>query len=663
MKNPRLKLIERLNKKLDKFEVLISEEKNKKQLEEKVLNYLIEIEEQIHIILWDKKERTSKQEEQLFKRYISMYNLDSDFEEMDYYIDKLSYVLYSWIEEKTQELRYDIFKKWTIQIVRWKEKWEKKEFSKAEKNKMFLRVLYDLWIEEDEVERKKESLDPDRMRKLPYFIYHIKTKDLEKTILICDEIWQATFVYDWIIDPEKFQEIEKWETIWNSRSHRIIYNSNTYISNLKYALDKNASYEEIEEKIINEEEEKADEVKKKISSEEYYRDLKFEDFVKDLQWFKIIKKTSKEKLNNGLWCYNIYSWYMNYKLDIKEWWERQTYFVIMCSILERVKNRELASFDEVNEEFEKERKVQDKETDEKINSEEYYRDLEFEDFVKDLQWFEKINTESKEKLENGLSCYTISHWYMNYMLDIKDNLERGDYFSIMCSILERLKKWDFASFDEVNEEFEKEKANKINSEEYYRDLKFEDFVKDLQWFKKINTTSKEKLENGLSCTQISHWYMNYMLDIKEPSEKVSYFSIMCTILERAKNREFTSFYEVNEEFEKEREIKDKEKAKKVSSKKYYRDLKFEDFVKDLQWFKKINTTSKEKLENGLSCYAISHWYMNYMLDIRDSERGSYFWIMCTILERVKNRELTSFKEVNREFEKERIIKDKEKSEK
>jgi hypothetical protein len=59
------------------------------------------------------------------------------------------------------------------------------------------------------VKQFEETLSPERMRKIPYQIYHITTKNIQKTVLISDQIGQATFVYDTIISPEIFQIIEK----------------------------------------------------------------------------------------------------------------------------------------------------------------------------------------------------------------------------------------------------------------------------------------------------------------------------------------------------------------------------------------------------------------------------------------------------------------------
>jgi hypothetical protein len=59
------------------------------------------------------------------------------------------------------------------------------------------------------VKQFEETLNPERMRKVPYQIYHIMTNNLQKTVLISDQIGQATFVYDTIISPEIFQIIEK----------------------------------------------------------------------------------------------------------------------------------------------------------------------------------------------------------------------------------------------------------------------------------------------------------------------------------------------------------------------------------------------------------------------------------------------------------------------
>ena len=118
------------------------------------------------------------------------------------------------------------------------------EIKEVSKYNNFLKVYYDLflWRKGITIKVYEEKLNADKMRKLPYKIIHIQWWKFSRTILISDQIWQATFVYDWIIEASIFQNIKKWNPIdWNY-SMRIIYGKN-YSSDIKDIISEDFQFE------------------------------------------------------------------------------------------------------------------------------------------------------------------------------------------------------------------------------------------------------------------------------------------------------------------------------------------------------------------------------------------------------------------------------------
>lgn len=66
-----------------------------------------------------------------------------------------------------------------------------------------------LWRKDVTKEVFIEKLDDNKMRKIPYRIIYVKWPNFSRTILISDQIWEASFVYDWLIDKKSFENIEK----------------------------------------------------------------------------------------------------------------------------------------------------------------------------------------------------------------------------------------------------------------------------------------------------------------------------------------------------------------------------------------------------------------------------------------------------------------------
>ncbi len=329
----RLNQIEEINKKTKKIHKLLEKEKDKNKLKEEVINILCEIEERIWKIIWEDKDYTSLERENIFKRYVWMYNIDTIYSSIDNYLWKLAEILYKEIKQKKIKLEHDIFEPLEIEanFERWtKEKWE---FKVANKEKMFHRVLFNIWYESSNIQQFEEELNKDRMRRIPYQIFHLKEEDNQKTVLLCDEIWQATFVYDWLIDPLIFQSIQKWDEVNGEVPLKIIYRTSSYQKNLELALTNILSKNEKVEKIVNEEYEKLEE-KEELTKEELLRIMynynwmteqeSYDYFMNFWRWSKnIFDSTLWFKIKGrNIWTLKTISWIkINWKIRNVGWFQ------------------------------------------------------------------------------------------------------------------------------------------------------------------------------------------------------------------------------------------------------------------------------------------------------------------------------------------------------
>lgn len=265
----RRELISEIDIQISEFKNILKSEKDHDILEEKILELLCEIDGKITEIVGNKD---SIQKEIIFHRFIAMHLIDTKFTSIDDFLDDYLEIAYQELKERTTLLSHNLFIPGNSNIEKSDNK-NKIIVKKADKIKILKRVLNNFWYKQSEIIKVSvENLDSNRMRKIPYNIYHLNKSGLQKTILICDEIWQATFVYEGIIDSKEFLNIEKWETVWDSRALKIIYHKKTFEENIISALSGKLTFEEKEKKIVNEEEEKADiEKKEKITKEELFK--------------------------------------------------------------------------------------------------------------------------------------------------------------------------------------------------------------------------------------------------------------------------------------------------------------------------------------------------------------------------------------------------------
>ncbi len=119
--------------------------------------------------------------------------------------------------------------------------WEDPEhFREVPKYEIFLKLLYKkYWLRLEWVEIKTyiETLEPNIIN-LPYRIITIKTKSISRTILINNQIWEGTYIYKWIIEPDFLSSINKWDMVNGDFPISIKY-FDKYESNLEILFDNN----------------------------------------------------------------------------------------------------------------------------------------------------------------------------------------------------------------------------------------------------------------------------------------------------------------------------------------------------------------------------------------------------------------------------------------
>ena len=243
-------------------------------LQDNVLNKVIEILDNLSLKIRNEElvSRTDEEINAVYNRYLSLNKIKTPYENIDDFLDKVIDKVFESLKHKKVKLNFDLFEKWNFTWAKnWS--WEQIEFKTSQKTKLFGRVLCNLWFDFSTLKEFEEKLNPQRMRKIPYTIYHLLDENINKTVLICDQIWQATFIYDGIIDPAIFQIIEKWEEIDWKLPLKIIYSKKTYEENLKIWLSKEQDFFIKQNLITNEDEEKADETKEKLTKEELFKTL------------------------------------------------------------------------------------------------------------------------------------------------------------------------------------------------------------------------------------------------------------------------------------------------------------------------------------------------------------------------------------------------------
>ena len=184
---------------------------------------------------WKKNEIDGEYGLKVLKRYENMYFWETDFKDVDDLLNMFLDALEQKLDKEIIKLKFSILpalcltnmKAWSWEFVEGKES--------VDKYRQFLNILLLININIEDLLIYEEKIDKDIMRQYPYKIIYISEWNIDKTVLISDEIWQATFVYDWIIRIEKFENYEKWEQIEWLVAKQIPY-SEKYLENLKEAI-------------------------------------------------------------------------------------------------------------------------------------------------------------------------------------------------------------------------------------------------------------------------------------------------------------------------------------------------------------------------------------------------------------------------------------------
>lgn len=195
---------------------------------EKILNIIEECKEGLS--LWG-DDRNSEYSLEVLKRYMRRFSESSqNVLDVDEMLQKFIESVERRLSVESIKLSFTIYPpQHTTVIVSWE---GGSEFNLEDKESIpkfqeFLKILENANVSFDNLvvyREQEEVLEEDnRMRNFPYNITHLRHGNIQKTILISDEIWQATFVYDWLIQEQHFREYSKWESILWLEPKKIIY--------------------------------------------------------------------------------------------------------------------------------------------------------------------------------------------------------------------------------------------------------------------------------------------------------------------------------------------------------------------------------------------------------------------------------------------------------
>jgi len=202
-------------------------------LSEEYLNRVISILSITQELVPTPENQNSEYSLRVFKRLVAMRTSDSvnDILSVDELLEQFIETIEKKLKIESVKLPFTIYPpNHTTVIQEWDESSE--EFNEQEpkqvpKFSLFLHILNEKWISFDSImvlEEDEELLRADnRMRVFPYKIIYLRDWDIEKTILISDELWQATFVYEWIIREDNFADFSKWEGIESVIPEKVVF--------------------------------------------------------------------------------------------------------------------------------------------------------------------------------------------------------------------------------------------------------------------------------------------------------------------------------------------------------------------------------------------------------------------------------------------------------
>jgi len=219
---------------IDKFNsisnILEQDYKKVSKFDQDILLYMNEIINLLKEIFWEDNIKTKNEENtklQILKRYANFVELDKRnlIDTIEWILTKAANKINDIISCHIIPLGFDVFPaNGETNIIQWEDSGFENTLKIADKFNLLIKVIKNLWINlDDQVTIFEEELNSNRMRKTPYKIIYIEKDWVQKTIAICDEIWQATFVYNWFINRYAFRESSKWEEIEWVYCKKIIY--------------------------------------------------------------------------------------------------------------------------------------------------------------------------------------------------------------------------------------------------------------------------------------------------------------------------------------------------------------------------------------------------------------------------------------------------------
>lgn len=261
MNNKKQSHIKWLQNDIDVFYSALSSSKNINTFQEEILNLIINIEERVRqIINKDRnKEHSAQDSEKIFNRYLSLFDINLEYKWVDGFLDDAINRVKELLKEKIIYLDNSIFNKENERNT-WE--WENAKDSEEENNykeievqkfNSVLKALFYFWINLWDIKIYEETLTNNKIRKIPYRIIIVNTNNFKKTILVSDQKWEASFVYNWIIRAEKFENAKKSETINGITPITInFYTEKQFLEDLIEALASEKILELTKENIIKE---------------------------------------------------------------------------------------------------------------------------------------------------------------------------------------------------------------------------------------------------------------------------------------------------------------------------------------------------------------------------------------------------------------------------
>ncbi len=139
-------------------------------------------------------------------------------------------------------LGYSIFLPWNLDN-KLGPNWKKFNLKTIDKYKEFLQVYNKLFIGNNNVKIDTfiEELNKKQMRNIPYNIIYFYWEWFSRTFLISDEVWQATFAYNWIIEWKYLKTIKKSGEVNQETPLKIVYWKN-YGNKIKEILSKDFEF-------------------------------------------------------------------------------------------------------------------------------------------------------------------------------------------------------------------------------------------------------------------------------------------------------------------------------------------------------------------------------------------------------------------------------------